>query len=337
MDKITIIIPIYNGERFINKGLDSIALQTIGLENLEVLMIDDKSTDRSREIIADYEKRYPGTFIGIYLEKNTGHSSIPRNIGLDRATGSYIMFMDQDDWFLEDACEQLLKGIRMNGAEMAIAWYETKYASKNRTVEGHRFLERFEDDLKIVEMIGPDIWSNIYRKDLIDRKRIRFPGYALAEDLYFVTACCFEARGIQIIPEIVYHYNIRDEEDLSVFHNKNETLFERLNKGFKDIATMLAGIGKQQYFSMIINKHYSLFVDGIIHSEIIPLEGKVRLLMETGWLAETLQEQKQSHVAAAISKLIRVGDVEVLAQFLDFEIRSEHLIQKINDKRGQVV
>lgn len=336
MDKITIIIPIYNGEKFIRKGLDSIACQTIGRENLEVLMIDDKSTDRSRDIISDYENRYPGIFFGIFLEENTGHSSIPRNIGLDRATGAYIMFMDQDDWFKEDACERLMAGIRLNDAEIALAWYETKYARENRTIEGHRYLERFEEDARIIEGIGPDIWSNIYKKDLIDRKRIRFPGYALAEDLYFVMACCFEARGIEIIPDIVYHYNIRDDEDLSVFHNKNETLFTRLNEGFRDIRRMLEETGNQQYFPMIITKHYSLFIEGIIHSGSIPLDRKAGLLMETSWLAETLKEKRMEPTASAICKLIRRGDLKALVQFMDFEIRSEQLIQKIKSKRGRV-
>lgn len=88
---ISVILPIYNVEMYIEECLNSLVNQTIGVENLEVIMVNDCSTDSTKSIMDKYSEKY-SNFISIHLEKNTGSPSTPKNIGVEQATGEYLIF-----------------------------------------------------------------------------------------------------------------------------------------------------------------------------------------------------------------------------------------------------
>ena len=101
--KISVIVPIHNVAKYIGESLDSILNQTIGHENLQVIMVDDGSTDESPAIMEEYSKKYPN-FVSKRLDNKSGSAGRPRNEGLALATGKYVMFIDPDDFYTEDAC-----------------------------------------------------------------------------------------------------------------------------------------------------------------------------------------------------------------------------------------
>ncbi|MDA1674359.1 glycosyltransferase family 2 protein, partial [Bacillus cereus] len=105
---ISVILPIYNVEMYIEECLNSLVNQTIGVENLEVIMVNDCSTDSTKSIMDKYSGKY-SNFISIHLEKNTGSPSTPKNIGVEQATGEYLIFLDPDDYVPKDAYEKLYK------------------------------------------------------------------------------------------------------------------------------------------------------------------------------------------------------------------------------------
>ena len=95
-EKISIILPIFNVGPHLKGGIDSLINQTIGNENLEIIMVDDCSTDESGKIIDEYDEKYE-CCRAIHLEKNTGAANGPRNRGIEESTGDYIMFLDPDE------------------------------------------------------------------------------------------------------------------------------------------------------------------------------------------------------------------------------------------------
>lgn len=111
--KISIIMPIFNAEKHLEFSLNSIINQTIGIKNIQVILVNDCSTDNSHMVINDYTNKYDN-FLAIHLEKNIGGAYGPRNIGLKYATGEYLMFLDSDDAYELDACEILYKKISSN-------------------------------------------------------------------------------------------------------------------------------------------------------------------------------------------------------------------------------
>ena len=103
MVNLSCIVPIYNSEKYLSKCLDSLTNQT--MKNYEVILVDDGSTDNSKKIVDEYIKLYPDKFKYFY-QKNMGQASA-RNLGLKKAEGEYIFFVDSDDYLELDACQKV--------------------------------------------------------------------------------------------------------------------------------------------------------------------------------------------------------------------------------------
>ena len=108
--KISIIIPLFNAEPFINVALESIMKQTMNFEDIEVILVNDCSEDNTEEIINKYARKHKN-IKPINLRNNCGCPATPRNIGITYATADYLMFLDQDDTFKSNACETLYNKI----------------------------------------------------------------------------------------------------------------------------------------------------------------------------------------------------------------------------------
>ena len=103
MYKISMIIPVYNAEKYLKRTINSIINQSIGFENIELILVDDNSQDNSKSIIEEYVAKYDNV-IGIYSDKNHGFPGFGRNKGIEIASGQYIMFSDNDDEHDKDLC-----------------------------------------------------------------------------------------------------------------------------------------------------------------------------------------------------------------------------------------
>lgn len=117
--KISVIMPIYNAEKHLDNTIQSIINQSIGFENIELILVDDASKDNSKKIIGYYDNNYENV-ISYYSEKNHGHPGFGRNIGLKKATSEYIMFIDNDDEYDKDMCKTLYDTIIRTEADIVV-------------------------------------------------------------------------------------------------------------------------------------------------------------------------------------------------------------------------
>lgn len=118
--KVSVIIANFNNAPYLNKMMDSLMDQTIGLEHLQIMFIDDKSTDNSLEIIMPYLDKYQS--VEIYaLDENTGGAHGPRNIGILNARGEYLVFLDADDWYDLEALGYLSQLLDASGDDFAVS------------------------------------------------------------------------------------------------------------------------------------------------------------------------------------------------------------------------
>lgn len=134
--KISIIIPVYNGEKYLPSTLDSVINQSIGIENLEIIIANDCSTDSTKQIIEEYRERINSqtnkeTIKSIHLNQNMGGAYGPRNIALDYVNGEYLMFIDSDDTYPLDACETLYNKINEYNCDIAFGRYLRHYPEQN--------------------------------------------------------------------------------------------------------------------------------------------------------------------------------------------------------------
>lgn len=211
MVDISIIVPIYNAEKYLNKCIDSLINQT--KKELEFILVNDGSTDKTEEIIKSYKDKR----IKYFKNKNQGIGKT-RNFGLEKATGKYIMFLDSDDYFRIDACELLYKNAEKNQADLVICDFYKIYDSEIE--EKIKLLSFKPTTLKktpnLVNEINLAPWNKLYKKDLITKNKIKFVENLKYEDAPFVIESFSKAKKISKVDEYLNYYLIHGNSETTV-------------------------------------------------------------------------------------------------------------------------
>ena len=215
--KVSVIIPVYNAAEFIvEKTLKSIENQTLGFENIEVILVNDSSTDDTEIVLNEYANLH-NNVRPIHLRENNGAPAEPRNIGISYASADYVMFLDQDDVYRPNACEVLYNKISSENVDIVCGNHA--FVSKETSTIAYSFDFMESDEVKIDNIydnpnfldIGIVVWSKIFKKDFLIKNNIKFQGDIL-EELYFITRSFLLAKGIILLKNlIVVEYTIRDE------------------------------------------------------------------------------------------------------------------------------
>lgn len=218
--KISIIIPTFNSKDYLDDCISSLIRQTFGFENIEVIFVDDASSDLTPEILKGYCGRYENVRV-VFSQKNTGSPSKPRNIGIENATSDYIMFMDHDDVYYPQMCEVMYDAI--TGRDVDIVSCRLVFNMDNRDcIMEKTFLDEMDDVMCInsvhempclLTTSHPGfVWNKIFKRKFITDNNIRFPDDALYEDICFMIPCYLKARGILLLNDFWgYCYIVRSE------------------------------------------------------------------------------------------------------------------------------
>lgn len=214
--EISIIVPVYNCDKYISECLDSLVNSTV-FDKSEVIVIDDGSADNSLKIAQDYEKKY--TNISTYHFQNAGLSAA-RNRGLNEAKGQYIVFIDSDDCVEKDYIEKLYNTIEAKKCDIVFAGFkrftvsgaeaipvERKVLSTGKIMDGCEYIEERMD----CEDWENQVWCAIYRREFIEKNKLRFSSkIKLYEDILFTNRALLVAQFIYMIPEYGYLYRIQE-------------------------------------------------------------------------------------------------------------------------------
>lgn len=238
MSIISIIIPVFNVEKHIEKSIDSIFNQTIYTDDIEVILVDDCSTDNSGLIIDEYALKYEN-FRAIHLDENSGAAGKPRNVGLNIASSDFVMFLDSDDCFMDNALEVLLNKIKDDDElNIVLGGYVNIHGEKRETVLPFRgnentYFEDTQNELDLVE-INPAISSKIFRKDFLIENNITFPEGIPGQDLVFFLNSFFHSNKVLSLSNfIVYKRILRsDVSDKSMSFNLNYNYIIGLIKAY---------------------------------------------------------------------------------------------------------
>ena len=234
MDKISVIMPVYNAEKFINEAIDSVLNQTY--KNLEIILVDDGSKDSSGKICDEYKEKDNRIIV---IHKENGSSSSARNAGLDIATGKYIMFIDADDFYEKNSCEVLYNEIKSKDADYVIGNYiHTNYEGKKwekPVYDSENFKLSITDYKKSFFVMNSVIWNKIYKREFIENHKLRYILESdIAEDAVFATYCYVHSDKGYYINDVVYNYR-QNEKNTSISTNCTKKYFEKLNYSYKKI------------------------------------------------------------------------------------------------------
>ncbi len=202
--KVSVIVPVYNVEKFIDKCLNSIVNQT--LKEIEIIVVNDGSPDNSQKIIDKYVKKYPEK-VQSFIKENGGLGSA-RNLGIEKAKGEYISFVDSDDWLDLDALEKMYSLAKKDNSDIVICDMVDHYANYTIYHNCTKYNSVFE--------VTPSACNKIFKKELI--KNFRFLSKLWYEDFNFTTKILFNTDKISNISEGFYHCNCGHE---STMNNNN--------------------------------------------------------------------------------------------------------------------
>ena len=221
MEKVTLIIPVYNSEKYIGRCLDSILAQTYS--NYEIIVINDGSKDKSQEIIDEYKQKYPEKIISI-SQKNKG-VAITRNESIYRANSKYIMFIDNDDFIDKDYIETYMKIVEQGDYDAVIGGYR-RPNEKGKIV---RTLGLKESEWSKFMIMTP--WAKVYKKQYLIDNDIKFLNNNIGEDIYFNLKAMLLSKKIKITEYIGYNwfFNTKSVSNTTQKNIKNLQVYELLN------------------------------------------------------------------------------------------------------------
>ena len=223
--KISVIMPIYNAEDKLDKTIQSIINQSIGFENIELILVDDFSKDNSKDIIQQYSEKYDN-IIPCLLTENHGCPSFGRNIGLEKATADFIMFIDNDDKYDVDICKNLYETITSEDADIVCCnkVYVDQISNINEQIGFLQGIEKnnkvyiYDDNLLFFDSIT--VWNKIYKKDLIEKNNLKFIDNTVGDDFAFTMDYYLNSNKLVYLKNYHgYYWNIRDD---SLSHFKSE-------------------------------------------------------------------------------------------------------------------
>ena len=215
MKRVSVIIPCHNAVQWLPKCFLSLVNQSMGMNDIELIFVDDASEDAGRtwEMLQDFERAYPESIMAIQLAENMRQGGA-RNVALTYATGEYIAFVDADDFVREDFLKKAYEIARSTDADMVQFEYEL-YTERLGNVPSGRKIERESICLEniaqrkrflVEEKITYGCWNKLYRRELIARAGVKYAEQVIYEEPLFVYPLLFFGKRFEIVPDVFYYY-----------------------------------------------------------------------------------------------------------------------------------
>lgn len=247
--KLSIVVLVYNLEIYLPRCLDALVNQT--LSEIEILCVNDGSTDSAPEIIDEYERKYPDK-VKVFHKENGGEFST-RNFGLKKAVGEYITFVDTDDYVEKEWAEKLYMAAKENDADLAVCGFEridlktdnvictdmTAFGNCTKNID-------FKDDF--IVFINPAPWNKIYKREIV--KDFQFLSLRGFNDTLFLMTVYTKIKKIAFIPDILYHYYLRYDSQI---HNINIEDVNNLKKYLIEVKQTYINVQKYEEMKYLLD------------------------------------------------------------------------------------
>ena len=296
--KISVIVPVYKAEKYLHRCIDSILNQTF--TDIEVLLIDDGSPDRSGQICDEYAKK--DSRVRVFHKENGGVSSA-RQCGLDNALGQYIIHVDPDDWIEHNMMNDLFYKAILSNADMVICDYYQDNISTGNSIYIKQEPTSLDANSVLKDMIYRlygFCWNKLIRRKCFEKYNVSFPlHFSVQEDLYVIMSLLKHNIIVSYIPKAYYHYNI-GINDNSLLHVKkySENIYieddakfnsfsdlMRETKYYRDTQSLIAAYiinraFESKYFSSIeFSKHMFRYRYYIINRDLFSIKYIIKLYL----------------------------------------------------------
>lgn len=260
---ISLIVPIYNSEKYIDNLMNSIINQSIGFDNIEVILVDDFSTDNSKKIIENYSKKYKN-IVPYYSDKNHGFPGFGRNIGIEKSTTEYLMFIDHDDELDKDVCKNFYETITNENADIVCCDIinNDPFGVKKENIpyvngiETEEFVIINGDDIPLFGSIS--IWNKLFKKKIIAKNQIKFIEWSYADDLTFSLSYFLKSNKMIYLKDYFgYKWNNRPT---SLSHSVAKEHLIGLINAYRDIIKIFKKENKVEIANTILKRYIGYLI-----------------------------------------------------------------------------
>ncbi|WP_067488898.1 glycosyltransferase family 2 protein [Actinomadura hibisca] len=307
--KVSVVVPVHNGRDSLRRTFQSIFDQTLPAERIEIIAVDDGSTDGSG---AELDRlAAPHARFTVLHQEASGGPGRPRNVGLDHASGEYVFFLDADDYLGPEALERCVAMADENGTDVVVP----KYVGVGRKVNAELFA-RTVAKTTIFDAV-PNLYGSItalklYRRSLLDSHGIRFPERVLSgEDQIFAVRAYFEASGVSVLADYDCYYWVNREDGTSALQQGGapaETYFPEIRKLLDYVAERTA---PGQVRDRLLRRHFAIEV----FSRFDPRY-------------QHFSAEEREATRDAVRELVRVhGNAEILAPMSPYSRLLDHALR----------
>lgn len=220
MPKVSVIVPFYNVEGYIEKCLETLVNQK--LKEIEIILVNDGSKDRSINIVEKFLQRYPEKIV--YLEKENGGLSDARNFGIPHAKGEYVAFLDSDDYVEKDMYENMYELAKRENSDMVECNFYWEYPDKKKEDIG----KEYQVNNEMLEKVRVVAWNKLIRREIIQDANIQFPKGYRYEDVEFTYKLIPFIKKVSFCKKPLVHYIQREGSISNLQNERNIEIFDVL-------------------------------------------------------------------------------------------------------------
>lgn len=288
---ITVVVPVYNTMPYLRKCLASLTAQSIGRDRMQIIAVDDGSTDGSSRELDRLAARYPDT-VTVLHQPNSGGPAGPCNRALDLATGRYVFFVGSDDHLGHEALQRLVTAADEYDADVVLG----RVVGVNSRYVSQEIFARSQVDIGLFDSALP--WSlantKLFRRQLIERHGIRFPeDMPVLSDQPFTIEACLRARRISVLADYDYYYAVRR------LNSRNITYSSRREVRLRCIGALMGFVAKlidvDEHRDALLVRHFDLELAGLLTDDFRRLERTTQARIHDG-----VRQLVRQHLSPAV-------------------------------------
>ena len=218
MPKVSIIVPFYNVEKYIEKCLQTLVDQT--LEDIEIILVNDGSKDKTIDIVKKYQEMYPTKIV--YLEKSNGGLSDARNYAIPYAKGEYIAFLDSDDYVETTMYQEMYEIAKKENSDMVECNFIWEYPNKSRIDVGTTYNGKHE----MLEKVRVVAWNKLIKREILEKSKVQFPKGYRYEDVEFTYKLIPYLEKVSFCKTPMVHYIQRIGSITNIQNKRNAEIFD---------------------------------------------------------------------------------------------------------------
>jgi glycosyltransferase involved in cell wall biosynthesis len=316
--------------------------QTIGFGRLEVILVDDASSDGSAGVIDGISDQYDNV-VALHSERNNGYAGRPRTMGIERATAPYLMFLDQDDTYYPDACALLYEAASESGCDIVSGYYSEHDPSGHciRNVawayrDAHAFHISTIDDYPEVLKFHSGFWAKIYRRQLIEDHHIRFVEDSPAEDMVFFAEFVLCMSGYKYIEHPIVRYLVRNKgDDRSLSFDASGEVMKAVGRGYDALYRVFAKYGRESYLKHIMFEKGAYYTTILLRREYPDTDAvmeSIKGLHSVYAGIAKYSDEELTYVPEKMTELVSEKRYEEAARFL---IAAQHFNRRIDSLQAE--